>query len=248
MARGGLNFEGIGIQQATFKAGAGIKALAVADGRDSVVGIPVVVANNNEVDLGTDGDVPFGFIDVYENDGHVGVSFRGFVTDVPTDGNVTPGRICLVDGNGVVKESSDGIGTKQSMTVAVTTKASSAGNVTVKITAAGSASLKNGKDVVVALDTTSTSTNSASIRQALGADADVAAFFDVSGTAANIILTAKVASSNDTTMAFALTDTDTTGAKVGATTDVAGVPDNKIGLPIFINVDNTNETATVFLG
>ncbi len=108
MARGGLSFEGIGFQAATFKAGAGIKALVNAEGanRDSVVGVPVVISAAQTVDLGTDGDTVFGFIDVYEDDGHCTVQFRGFRTDVPI-GTVAPtvGKIAAVDGTGKIKDS-----------------------------------------------------------------------------------------------------------------------------------------------
>lgn len=105
--RGGISFEGIGIQQATFVAGEDLKALVDEVGRDGVVGVPVVVSGNGEVDLGSDGDTVFGAIDVYENDGHVGVTFRGFVVDVPV-GSVAPtvGKIVAVNGDGQAKDSS----------------------------------------------------------------------------------------------------------------------------------------------
>lgn len=104
--RGGLSFEGIGFQAATFKAGAGIKALVAAADRDSVVGVPVVISAAQTVDLGADGDTVFGFIDVYEDDGHCTVQFRGFRTDVPI-GAVAPtvGKIAAVDGTGKIKDS-----------------------------------------------------------------------------------------------------------------------------------------------
>ncbi|OZV12356.1 hypothetical protein CIW83_09675 [Tissierella sp. P1] len=105
--RGGISFEGIGFQAATFKAGAGIKALVKEKGRDAVVGVPVVVSGAGTVDLGTDSDTVFGFIDVYEMDGHCTVQFRGFRTDVPI-GAIAPtiGKIAAVDGTGKIKDSS----------------------------------------------------------------------------------------------------------------------------------------------
>ena len=107
MARGGLEFRGYGFESATFKAGTGIKTLIEANGRDSVRYIPVVISGDSEVDLGSDGDTIFGFIDVAENDGYVGVQFRGFATDVPI-GTVAPtiGKIAAVDGSGKAKDSS----------------------------------------------------------------------------------------------------------------------------------------------
>lgn len=107
MARGGISFEGIGFQAATFKAGAGIKALVAAANRDAVVGIPVVISGAGEVDLGADGDAIFGFVDVYEDDGHCTVQFRGFRTDVPVGATApTVGKIAAVDGDGAIKDSS----------------------------------------------------------------------------------------------------------------------------------------------
>jgi len=107
MARGGISFEGIGVQQATFKAGAGLKALVEANDRDYVENLPVVVSGNGEVDLGTDGDTIFGFVDVYENDDHVGVTFRGFRVDVPIGATApTIGKLAATDGDGKAKDSS----------------------------------------------------------------------------------------------------------------------------------------------
>ncbi len=107
MARGGLGYTGIGFQAATFKAGAGIKALVAAANRDAVIGVPVVISGSQTVDLGADGDAIFGFIDVYEMDGHCTVQFRGFRDDVPI-GAVAPtvGKIAAVDGTGKIKDSS----------------------------------------------------------------------------------------------------------------------------------------------
>lgn len=105
MARGGLGFAGIGAKNATFNAGSGIQALVAASDRDAVVGLAVVLSGENEVDFGTDGDVVFGFIDVYEDDGHCGVQFKGFREDVPTS-TVPPTakKLAAVDGNGGVKD------------------------------------------------------------------------------------------------------------------------------------------------
>ncbi len=249
MPRGGISFEGIGFQSVTFEAGAGIKALVAAANRDAVVNIPVVVTSaGNTVDLGNDGDVPFGLIDVYEDDGRVGVQFRGFREDIPVvDAGITPGRVCLVDGNGALKDTTIGIGVKQSMAKTVTTGATAAGDATVTITAAGSAALKAGKAVTVTLAIGTATATATAIEAALKADADVAAFFDVTRSTATVTLTTKVPADNDSTMKIEFT-AGTTGAVMGDTTDVAGVADRKIGLPIFINTDTTAKTATVFLG
>lgn len=106
MARGGISFDGIGVQFATFKAGAGIKALVTAANRDAVVNLPVVISATGTVDVGVDGDTVFGFVDVYETDGYCTVQFAGFRTDIPT-ATVAPtvGKIAAVDGAGKVKDS-----------------------------------------------------------------------------------------------------------------------------------------------
>ncbi len=108
MSRGGISFEGIGYEGVTFKAGDGIKALVAAANRDAVVGLAVVLSGAATVDLGTDGDTVFGFIDVYEDDGHCTVQIKGFRTDVPI--SATPpaaGDIAAVDGTGKVKASAE---------------------------------------------------------------------------------------------------------------------------------------------
>lgn len=106
MARGGLSFAGIGFQAATFKAGDDIKALVATAGKDAVVGLPVVLTAAQTVDIGSDGDAIFGFIDFYEDDGYCTVQFRGFRDDVPI-GAVAPtiGKPVVVDGNGAIKDS-----------------------------------------------------------------------------------------------------------------------------------------------
>lgn len=110
MARGGISFDGIGAQQATFKAGANLKALVDDNDRDYVVGMPVVISGAGEVDLGADGDTVFGFVDVYEDDGHVGVQFRGFREDIIISTGethtATVGKVAATNGTGEVKDSS----------------------------------------------------------------------------------------------------------------------------------------------
>ena len=230
MARGGLSFAGIGAKNATFNAGAGIQALVAAADRDAVVGLPVVVTDAQTVDVGSENDSVFGIIDVYEMDGHCTVQFAGFREGVSVvDAGVTPGRLALFSDTATkLKDGVPGVGVKQSMTKTVTTKAATAGAVTVTITAAGSMALANGKDVTVTLDTTSVNSNATSIRGALGADEDVSAYFVVSGTGADVVLTRKVAAANEV-MSFAFEDTGTTGAKMGATADIAGVADLTAG-------------------
>lgn len=100
--------------------------------------------------------------------------------------------------------------------------APAAGDITMTITSAG---MDNSpKDVVVAIGATDYDVGDigALIRAALGLDADVSAFFTVSGTGANVILT-KIApaTANDATLAFGFVDTDTTGVTFGSSTNTA---------------------------
>jgi phage tail sheath gpL-like len=79
-------------------------------------------------------------------------------------------------------------------------------------------------NVGVTSDDDTTAEVATKIRAALEEDADVGAFFTVSGADANIVLTAKTKAANDATMAMELTDADGTGVTVGASTDTqAGV-------------------------
>lgn len=115
MPRGGISYEGIGFHATPYKAGSGIKALVAAagvdsrtglqNGKDVVKGLPVVIVAPQTVDLGTDGDTVFGFIDVYEWDGYCSVQDAGYRTNVPTvDAGVTVGKIAALDGAGKVKD------------------------------------------------------------------------------------------------------------------------------------------------
>ena len=106
MPRGGISYEGIGYEGATFKAGAGIKDLVAAANRNAVVGLAVEISAAQTVDLGTDGNTVFGFIEAYETDGYCTVQYRGFRTDVPVNATApTVGKIAALDGVGKVKDS-----------------------------------------------------------------------------------------------------------------------------------------------
>jgi hypothetical protein len=99
-----------------------------------------------------------------------------------------------------------------------------AGNATVTVTAAGMGN--SPKAVVVALaENDNEAAVAGKIRTALGLDADVIAFFTVSGTGANVVLTARTAAANDATMNIAIADTTSSGLTDDATSDntTAGV-------------------------
>jgi hypothetical protein len=67
------------------------------------------------------------------------------------------------------------------------------------------------------------------IRAALNNDEDVSDFFVVGGTNANVLLTAKEPDANDSSMAMALQNADSTGVTVGASGNTtAGVPYDKV--------------------
>lgn len=116
------------------------------------------------------------------------------------------------------------LGTLQVETITCTAgESTGAGNITMAITAAGMTG--SPKDVVVPVALSDGVNEVAlAVRTALAADTDVSAFFDISGSAADVVMTAKVAIANDATMAFGFTDTDSTGVTFGSSTNTtAGV-------------------------
>lgn len=113
-------------------------------------------------------------------------------------------------------------GVEQAMSRTVDTEPTADGNITLTITA--TQMFNSPKAVIVAiLDADDTDGVATKIRAGLAGDADVARFFDVSGEASEVILTAKVADEDDAAMEFAFTDTGTTGADLAAQVDTAGV-------------------------
>lgn len=104
MSRGGISFEGIGARQTTYNAGNAIKQLVEANDRDYVVNMAVTISGAATADFGTDGDCLLGFVDVFENDGYVGVQDRGYRTEIPTvSASPTVGQVAVVDGTGKIK-------------------------------------------------------------------------------------------------------------------------------------------------
>lgn len=92
------------------------------------------------------------------------------------------------------------------------------GTATVTVTAAGMSN--SPKDVLVAVaDGDNASAIAGKIRTALGLDADVASFFDVSGSNANVVLTAKTGAANDATMNIAVANTSCVGIVDDATSN-----------------------------
>lgn len=105
-------------------------------------------------------------------------------------------------------------GTAQVKTATVAGTVTAAGDVTVTVTAAGMTG--SPKAVVVPILDTDTDTSVATkIRGALTADANVGAFFTISGVGTNVILTVKVNAANDATMNCAI---------AGGTTGISNAP------------------------
>lgn len=104
MARGGLSFDGLFTGQATYNAGSAIKALVEDKDRDHVVNMAVAISANATVDFGANSDPIHGVIDVYETDGKVGVTVKGYATEVPLASGSTPtvGQLVVLDGLGGV--------------------------------------------------------------------------------------------------------------------------------------------------
>jgi hypothetical protein len=96
-------------------------------------------------------------------------------------------------------------GSLQVETATVVATITQAGNATFTVTAANSVALAAGKAISVAVALNDTASMVATkARAALIADADVIAFFYVSGSGAAIVLTARTAAANDLTMNLAM--------------------------------------------
>lgn len=104
--------------------------------------------------------------------------------------------------------------------------ASGAGNATVIVTAAGMTGSPKTVSVPVANNDTAVQV-AGKIRTALAADANVGAFFDVSGTGADVVLTRKEAAANDSTMNISIangTCAGLTGAPTSSNTTMGIAP------------------------
>lgn len=116
----------------------------------------------------------------------------------------------------------------ETATVLGTIDVAGAGNATVIVTAAGMTNSPKSVTVAVANNDTASQVGD-KIRTTLGLDADVAAFFDISGANANIILTSKAIAANDATMNISI-DNDTsvglTAAPTSTSTRAGAVADN----------------------
>ena len=118
MARGGLDYEGIGALFATFKAGNNLKAAYAASGLAGVEGMAVTLSDYETVDFGSAGDALLGKVDKYEKDGYATVQVRGFTSFTGVSGALPNyGNVVVVDGNGAVKASSGATGPSKAISV-----------------------------------------------------------------------------------------------------------------------------------
>lgn len=141
-------------------------------------------------------------------------------------------------------------GVRQVETAVIVGTITTAGNATFTVTAAGMTNSPKAVVVAVALDDTATivATKAAA---ALAADADVSAFFNVSTSGANLILTAKRSAANDATMNVAYADTTSVGLTDDATSDntTAGVLGTYHGVRAGVHLaDTTNGNLYVNTG
>src|ERR1043165_2207125 len=136
------------------------------------------------------------------------------------------------------------VGTAQVETATAASTTSGAGNVTVTVTSAVSSALSGGKAIVVALASGDTATVWAGkVRTALAADTDVNTYFNVGGSTTAIVLTARTAAANDTTLNIAIADTGTTGITpvVTSTNTTAGVAQASVySRPFGVTLDIPN--------
>lgn len=110
------------------------------------------------------------------------------------------------------------VGTAQVETATAAGAATSSGNITVTVTAAVAAALSGGKAIVVAITNGDTAaTWAGKVRTALAADTDVNTYFNVGGSSTSIVLTARTAAANDSSLNIAIADTGSTGITPAAT-------------------------------
>ncbi len=83
MSRGGISFEGIGVQTATVKAADSVSAVALVSGAAYVEGKAVTCEFGGAYGFGNAGDPVRGIIDKYESDHYMTIQYAGFREGVP---------------------------------------------------------------------------------------------------------------------------------------------------------------------
>ncbi len=122
MARGGVDFEGIGAEYATFQAAPAIQAAVAVSGAAYVEGKAVTITGNGEVGFGTNGAPLLGKALKYEGDGYLSVQYKGYTALPGVRGSLpTAGSFLVVDGAGAVKASAGAVGPARAISVDSTT-------------------------------------------------------------------------------------------------------------------------------
>lgn len=124
MARGGVDFEGIGFRSSTWKAADALVSAVVAarawenDGRSAAVDKAVAITGNGEAGLGNAGDPLLGRVHQYEFDGCMDVQDGGYTEFDGVSGSLpTAGDYVVVDGNGAVMPSAGATGPAKAVSV-----------------------------------------------------------------------------------------------------------------------------------
>jgi hypothetical protein len=178
-----------------------------------------------------------GVAQVIENEVQSGVTVGGDIDSIVTANGMAGSPVTVTTAVA---------GTKQIETITCTAgESTGAGDITLTITAAGMTGSPEAVTVPVGVGDGVNDVGLAS-RTALAANVIVAAFFDVSGTDADVVLTAKTAAADDVSMDIGFVDTDGTGVTFGASTDTAAgvAPDNAAAIAEKIK-DALNLDATV---
>lgn len=118
MARGGLDYEGIGALRAPFKADDGLRAAYAASGLVGVEGMAVALTGKGTCGFGSAGDALLGKLEKYEPDGYATVQIKGFTEFAGVSGSLPSyGNILVVNGSGAVKASTDATGTAKAIDI-----------------------------------------------------------------------------------------------------------------------------------
>jgi len=118
MARGGLDWEGIGYRGVPYKANAALVSMVAVSGVAAVEGKAVTLTGNGEVGFGSAGDKLLGKLDKYESDGYVTVQDAGYASMPGVSGNLpTYNAFLVVNGNGAVMPSTGAVGPARAISV-----------------------------------------------------------------------------------------------------------------------------------
>ncbi len=127
MARGGIDFEGIGLRTSTWEAASALRSAVLAarawenDGRSTVRDKAVTITGNGEAGYGSAGAALLGRLHQYEFDGNLTVQDAGY-TELPgVSGNLpNAGDYVVVNGSGAVMPSAGATGPAKAVSVDAT--------------------------------------------------------------------------------------------------------------------------------